>query len=584
MPILKLLPPKRPIDKINLDVLSEIFHFVHDTSRPDIFTLLRVSDRFYNVALPFTVRECSLEFEGNAIQLSHARINRWLGRNSQEAWVLSSIRHFIVFGTPYVDRPRSDPKEVPREEKWAPVIRLLLSLPNLVHFTFACPLERVPADLHKALEENHPRAVLSIKNWTAGRGRDRFADKIVIDAEDEALAASPLLRNIQMNHSSPEEWDVSYFVLKWIISRSPQLESVNVISLPKKWGHSGRSMNVKEIKRRLAAVFAPSPILPKHKLRQLQLFPCEDDFSDFCIRVAEPSSLEELHCGFPLPTLVLPETSHQLTRLRCLKVKIVGWERATDVSLQLAEFLSACGLLETLSIHSFFPLQLVQSAIMDHHGPSLLSLTLLHYPKYSSNGPIIPASVGDIALIRKRCPRLQELALTAVRDKPISDISNALGMFTSLSSITLVFPDAECIGSFQSVFSLAFDEEVTLEGDDVSEGERALVLQLPVGSDFPIRIWDDIYGKGCRLSKLTVKLGSMFLRKSAQEFVMNLGVDGKMDIENRGYALEDDEDVSWKLNPAMPRVDRLRRLWMALLPGCYMHDKLKQQNSTPRPF
>ncbi|KAH8801920.1 hypothetical protein DL96DRAFT_1823455 [Flagelloscypha sp. PMI_526] len=571
------------VSALGLDVLTEICHFVSDTSRPDIFSLLLVNVLFHDVALPFSVRSCALNFEVDEVRSSHNRITCWLKPGGREAWVLANIHHFTIYGTPGEAGLRKEldlhfngkEKKLSRTKKWAPVLRLLPSIHNLRSFTFACPRDRIPADLLHLLEDTHPHMSLTVKHWGVGGGRD--ASNIVVDPDEEALAASPLLRHIEMDHHGGP-WDVSYIVLQWILARSRHLESLTVNSRVERIGRTcGNAWRTGgEQKRRAATIFTLPPILQKQKFRRLHLLPSPVPFADFSIRIEDPSSLEDLQCFFPLPSLAVSDFFHQLTSLRHLKLEIGQPDIPEDVFPHLIEFLDACGPLETLSLSYPSGLQAVLLSAMTRHGPTLDSLSILCTPKYTSDRPVIPSSVGDITLIEQHCPHLRSLALTSTRCQTHSDISQALGRLSSLSEITLVFPEeprgTDRWGSYYGIFA----EMASLDGNDVNYWEAALWLQLPVHSDFGRNIFKDIRAVNHSFEKLTLRLGDKELRKTAQEFVIRLGVDGGVKIETLGYHLPEYVQIPQNPDPQGPKLQRLRQLWDALDPNTSMPVQLQQ--------
>ncbi|KAH8817896.1 hypothetical protein DL96DRAFT_1623663 [Flagelloscypha sp. PMI_526] len=578
---MKLYSTAPQLTALGLDVLTEILNFVHDTSRPDIFSLLRINHALHNIALPFTVRECSLDFEADKIKSSHARIHLWLEPHSKEAWVLPHIRRLTVFGTPgeagvqkeldvYFDKAQS---EVPREEKWTPILRLIPFLPNLLHFTFACPRDQVSAVLLQTLEETHPKLIFDVKHW--GIHDDRDICDITVDADDDALAASALFRNLEMDHEGGPS-DVSYIVLQWIIAHSRQVDSVivnpRIDPYPRTCGNAWNSG--RRTKRRAETIFTLPPVLPKHKFHRLHLLPSPEEFTDFCIQVAESSYLEDLQCFFPLPSLVSLGTSLSLTELRHLKLQVGDEAVPSVVFHQLEELFKSCGPLETLSLSSPSSICRVLPTLVARHGPSLLSLQLFHMPLHHVKDPVIPSSVEDIALIQKHCSRLQELSLTGTRNQVFSDISNALGDFTSLSNLTLVFPEEPPVTDEYGSFYFIFDREARLEGEGISEWEKAVHSQLPVHSSFPVPIFEGIVAKGCKLGKLTMKLGDPEVRTTAQEFIVNRGIDGTTRVEAIGYVPPDDLDVRLVLDASASKRQRLRKLWDALLPNRSMPSAL----------
>ncbi|KAH8801854.1 hypothetical protein DL96DRAFT_1563689 [Flagelloscypha sp. PMI_526] len=464
---------------------------VSDTSRPDIFSLLLVNVLFHDVALPFSVRNCALNFEVDEVRSSHNRITCWLKPGGREAWVLTNIHHLTIYGTPGEAGLRKEldlhfngkEKKLSRTMKWAPVLRLLPSIPNLRSFTFACPRDRIHADLLHLLEETHPHMSLTVKHWGVGSGRD--ASNIVVDPDEEALAASPLLRHIEMDHYGGP-WDVSYIVLQWILARSRHLESLTVNPRVERIGRTCGSAwrTGGEQKRRAATIFTLPPILQKQNFRRLHLLPSPVPFADFCIRIADPSSLEDLQCFFPLPSLAISDFFHQLTSLRHLKFEIGQLDIPEDVFPHLIEFLDAY--------------------------------------------------------------------------------------------ITLVFPEeprgTDRWGSYYGIFA----EMASLEGNDINEWEAALWLQLPVHSDFGRNIFKDIRDVNQSFEKLALRLGDKEFRKTAQEFVIYLGVDGGMKVETLGYHLPEDVQIPQNPDLQAPKLQRLRRLWDALDPNTSMPAQLQQ--------
>ncbi|KAH8817746.1 hypothetical protein DL96DRAFT_1623229 [Flagelloscypha sp. PMI_526] len=364
---------------MGMDVLTEITRFVHDSSRPDVFNLVRVNRLLQNVARPFIVRECALNFEVDEILSSHARILRWLTPDSQDHWVLSKIRRLSVFGTPGDAGLRkevdvlfdSKQKLISRKEKWEPIVRLIPALRNLVHFTFACPRDRIPCELLQVLEESHPQVRLSIRHWEAGAGRD--ASNIELHADDVALARSPLLRNIEMNHPH-KPWDASYVLLSWIVSCSNHLDSV-IVNPPA--GLAGTYFRgTAEIHRRRAeTIFKVPSIIGKKEFRCLRLMASSISFTDFCGQVGKLSSLEDLQTLFPSPLLRNPKDFNQLISIKRLQLSLACTLSRDDL-LALQELLQVCAPLETLCLTGHPSIYRLLSVITTHHGESLNYLIL----------------------------------------------------------------------------------------------------------------------------------------------------------------------------------------------------------------
>ncbi|KAH8817812.1 hypothetical protein DL96DRAFT_1820549 [Flagelloscypha sp. PMI_526] len=576
---------------LGLDVLTEIFHFIHDTSRADIFTIILVNELFHDVALPFTVRECSLDFGIDNFEASRTRISFWLEPNNRASWVLPHIRHFTVLGTPHVGGwllEHGTAHTPTREEKWRPLLLLIPALRKLVQFTFACPQDRIPAELLQALEVAHSQVSLTVKHWELGGDRKQQPHTIVVDPDEEALIQSPLLRKLELEHPSGR-LDISYTVLRWIIARSINLDSLIINPIVK--GLNRRSSPIakrarREHRIRAANLFVIPSTIQKKLFKCLRLNQCSASFADFCIRRAEPSALEDLQCSFPLPSLVTLDASQQLTALRHLKLKIgpviIHSVLQTDSFPLLQALISGCVPLETLSLTSTLTLCPLVPAIVSRHGQSLRALTLLHTPHKDGSSRLIPLSVEDIFSIAQACPYLQDLTLTVGRAQSTPEVTKALGNFACLSNLTLIFPEDPWTLDGRGTFSRPFEDQAYLEGDYISDWEAAISLQLPVHSSFIIEIFQDIIKQGCSLEKLEVELGERKVRGTNQQFVVNLCADGKVNIESRGYVLPEDEDVDWKLNAGIPRLKRLRRLWYALLPKGLMPSILRGPISTPQ--
>ncbi|KAH8817809.1 hypothetical protein DL96DRAFT_1623417 [Flagelloscypha sp. PMI_526] len=566
------------LSALGLDVLTEICHFVHDTSRADIFTLILLNQLFYDAALPFTVRECSISFDMSQFEASHVRISFWSEPNNKAAWVLPHIRHFTIFETPSGDNKQDESSillRISREEKWRPILMLIPSLRNLIQFTFACSQDRLPVELLRALEIAHPHVRLTVKHWGIGRNREPQLGTIVVDPDEQALVHSPLLQDIEKDDTDGY-MDVSYAVLRWIVAHSISLESVITHPIITAGCHyGGAALTRHRAEMRLANTFVMPSVIRKKPFKCLHLLHCPCtfiSFADFCLEYAELSSLENLQCPFPSPSLITPEAPHQLTALRHLKLKVkptrligplCSCGKQGCCSSPLKALISRCGPLETLSLISPRSIQKLIRAIGVRHGPTLHSLALLHTPEWHRP---IPLSIENISSIAHHCVRLRDLTLTASRDPSLSEFANALGRISSLSKLTLMFPDRPRTMDEKETLSHGFEEQAVLEGNDISEWEITIASHFPVHSSFAIKIFTEILEQGCQLKQLHVEMGDSRVRSTAQQFVVDLDTNGKVNVESHGYVLPENVDVDWKLDPEVPRLKRLQYLWDALIP------------------
>ncbi|KAH8817810.1 hypothetical protein DL96DRAFT_1820547 [Flagelloscypha sp. PMI_526] len=559
---------------LGLDVLTEICHFVHDTSRADIFSLILVGQLFHDVAMAFTVRDCSISFDANKLEASRVRISSWIEPNNNAAWVLPHIRHFTIVENPYEDSwayYSRIPLWLSREEKWGPILLLIPSLCNLIQFTFACAQDRVPAELLRTLETAHPQVRLTVKHWGLGRYRERKLGTLVVDPDEEALIRSPLLCEIEKDHTNQSQ-DESYGVLTWIVAHSIHLESVVIhrrIVPGRRYGGAGMIRLIEE--RRLDDIFVLPPTIRKRHFKCLHLLHGFHTFADFCLRHTNLSSLQDLQCSFPSRHLSTLKAFHRLTSLRRLKLKVgfnpfCSLRDSEDFCSLLKDFISACGQLESLFLSSAWSLLEVISTIVAYHGPSLQSFTLLHAPRPGEASGPIPLSTENILCLAKGCVSLRELTLTASRALPISDFTKELGRFACLSNLTLMFPDNHRLMYDTETLSRGFEEPALLEENDISEWETTIALYLPVPSSFALKIFEEIVGQGCQLERLHVELGDNSVRSTAQRFIVNLDTNGKVNVESPGYVLPENADVDWKPDPEVLKLTRLQRLWDALLP------------------
>ncbi|KAH8817889.1 hypothetical protein DL96DRAFT_1623644, partial [Flagelloscypha sp. PMI_526] len=551
---------------------------VHDNSRAGIFSLLRVNKLFHHVALPFIVRECALCFDVEDLDSSHARIERWLEADSPDAWVIAKIRYFTVFGTPDNGVVSYDEAEykVAQKMKWSPVLRLIPFLRNLHHFTFACPQDRIPVKLLRALKRNHARVTLSVKHWGLGEGRN--TTRLAIDPDEIALIRSPLLHGIQLDHQ--ETGEVEYVVLQWIVAHSHSHHLTSLVISPPPEGTAKKRIDLwmREhiFARRVSSVFTMPSDLPKHKFHRLHLLPCSETFADFCIQVAEPTSLIDLQCFFPLAHLIKPETFHQLTAL-CQLVLRVGDSKIDDeVITQLEGLLVSCGPLESLTLSSPSPLNQVLPVIAEHHGSSLLSLTLLHTPLNTENYDVVPPSASDIRFLKKCCPRLQQLGVTTARGQALTETLEGLSGFASLADLTLVLPENPCVMDRSGQFYNSFAEQASFPGHTLNDWEASVRLQLPVHPSFAATAFKDLVEKACLPATLRIKLGDQAVRTTAQEFVVEVGRDGKAKVTAKGYNLPGYINMDWVLDTEPSKLERLRRLWDCLLPNEVMPGSLMQ--------
>ncbi|KAH8817888.1 hypothetical protein DL96DRAFT_1623643 [Flagelloscypha sp. PMI_526] len=580
-----LEPTPARLAALGLDVLTEIFHFVHDLSRSNIFSLLRVNKLFYGLALPLTVRECGLSFDDDEIQPSHARIEQWLEPDSNTAWVLPNVKRLTIFGTPGKTVLNAGYSTRSQDEKWEPVLRLIPFLLNLIHFTFACPSDRVPVSLLQVLEATHPHVGLSVKYW--GIGNDRALIPMAIDPDETALVSSSLLRSIEKDHQIGA-LDISYAVLKWVIANSKSLHfdslivnHVKSVYVQRGWGSFRSSRVLREQELQVATKFPMPSTLPKHKFRILHLLHAPSEFADFCINVGELTFLEELHCSFPFQSLVDAETGYLLTSLRRLDMIISHSNVTEQVFHQLEGLLTQCGPLEALSLTSQCSLSRLLPFIVAHHGPTLHKLEVLHTPTRYSEERVIPSSASDIILIQGHCPHLRDLALATTRGPHVFEVSELLGRFTSLLSITLVFPEDPNVLDDSGSYLSQFKNEEFPQDDKFDEWEAAVRLQLPVHSSFASKMFEDIIEGGGSLQRLTVKLGDPAVRTTAQEFIVEFGSKGRFKETAKGYILPEDTDMDWVLDTEPPRPERLRRLCRCLLPNMTT-DMLHTIQRTPR--
>ncbi|KAH8817890.1 hypothetical protein DL96DRAFT_1623645 [Flagelloscypha sp. PMI_526] len=224
---------------------------------------------------------------------------------------------------------------------------------------------------------------------------------------------------------------------------------------------------------------------------------------------------------------------YQFTALRSLELSV----RTSEIGKEalLGDLLKSCAPLQRLSLTSPHSLYRILSIITTHHGPSLHSFTFLHTPVGGGAGDSL--SLNDMALLKRKCLCLQKLALTTNRGRRLSDSIGGVGQFTSLSNLTLVFPENPYImdRSGQS-FDASSDEESSPR-NAFNSWQAAAWSQKPFHPSFAISIFEDIINKGCSYKKLTIKLGDLARSTRAQKFIVGRSSDGELAVTAKGHAL-----------------------------------------------
>ncbi|KAL0564777.1 hypothetical protein V5O48_017263 [Marasmius crinis-equi] len=449
------------LDELSVDLLSEIFSLIHDSSRHTIFSLLRVNKAVSGATLPFVYRECTFDFSQNVRNSrkgqasdttpfisSLEKLASLLELNPKpDAAIWRGVRKVTVHSSSVVwegeDRRSSrfgaEPPFVPSEElvqaKWRPFVEFLSRIINLCEVVFDCP-ERVPAILLKALEEKHPSCRLHVKNWTRVR-----CDVKVGDPYEETLARSPCLRSLE-GHFLTGGPRISYnhSAFERILALAPNLEAMS---------YSTRSAGgcvvygidpeqEAEAKRERQKFAVVNPVR-KSRMRRIRYNSLHSSVIQSWETFFDPRKLETLD----LKTLDNTEwmgyarDNGIFGGLKHLSFRITHYPQYSSQSLEefkasLADFLDSCYALESLSIvsyHGYIDLP----SILDRHGESLRSLGLHQVEGTQNTRPALTRD--DLKLIRSKAPSLECLEFDV--NRTINPSANESETYRVVSS----FPD-----------------------------------------------------------------------------------------------------------------------------------------------
>ncbi|KAH8806564.1 hypothetical protein DL96DRAFT_1765551 [Flagelloscypha sp. PMI_526] len=562
---------------ISEDVLTEIFHIIHDIDRKTIFYLNVVNSNFHSLALPFIYRECSFDLSAGVQHEDLQRIQRWLDLSGNLSWVPNDIRQFTLCN----QRPcyfAFSP------ETWTPFLKLIPRMKRLVTFVFDIYNALLPKILLQALEVNIPHVYLAIRHWNLGNSKDTDPDSHL-----DALARSPLLREVHaVNKAAPH--DVTLVAFRRFISLAPKLQKV-VVCAPHPnerfqgfcgnvWRGHSEAMARAEAKFSLPSNGIYKPLL--QEIRHLEVTHAPADFAEKCLRIVNPARLERLELELPLsrnPATINPPSFPAL----CHLALDVYDEQIHSIVTSFLQGQCMGSSLSTFTLRTAYPIpEIILPQLLDTHGTTLKTLTLrndLHPQRYPK--PVIPFSPiqqESVCLIRNACHELKQLSVCVSR-KGEAAVFDLLATFSSsLRHLTLDFgsgcnfihvPAATTNNLFWQE-DADTDGNRMLSSDDIEEWEHMLWLHMPLACSDVEEMFRAIYKRGngaSSLETLVVRIRHPWASNTQQEFLVQRQLGGKgLKISIVGYKIPEGEERVLEFNEEVSREDRLKMMQAKLCP------------------
>ncbi|KAF9255203.1 hypothetical protein L218DRAFT_1081964 [Marasmius fiardii PR-910] len=445
------------LDGLNIDVLLEIIHIIHDSSRYSLFSLLRVNKTFHDLTLPFLYRvldfditqadhRCLRKALHDPYTRSRHRIRSMMEENPM---VLKATRKLIVRSAyarwpgDTLHRTTFIPSDEDIQAKWSLFVEFISRINNLQDLVFDCR-ERVPLILLDVLHSRHPSCQLHVRNWTRAG-----CDVRVGDPYEEALARSPCLRSMEaFIIPGPPSADLTSPAFSRILSLAPNLQSVGYnTSSSQGWQYAFNRMTaeqIEEIRMESERFEVKQPV--RKGLKSIRWPSIDEDVLKRC----EESGLGvetvvSLDMGevFRIPESIQGTKGRYSTALKHLTFTLHRSLRSDsekkELKSKIIDFLLCIPPLQSLSVTNYSSLVDI-STLLDRHGGSLRSLSL--HEVECSHEPRPVHSVEQLKDLRERAPQLEELGLDinrtadAVKESACYDV---LGSFPQLYRLNIYY-------------------------------------------------------------------------------------------------------------------------------------------------
>ncbi|KAL0571074.1 hypothetical protein V5O48_010882 [Marasmius crinis-equi] len=515
------------LDRLSVELLTEIFKLIHDSSRRTIFSLIRVNKAISEATLPFVYRECTFDFSQRIYRAPNIQaedetpFTRSLEKltsllelypdSTSAIW--RGVRKVVVQSNSAVwegqernARYDTQPPYVPSEElvqaKWGSFVEFLARIINPREVVFDCP-ERVPVILLKVLEEKHLSCRLHVKNWTR-----LSSDVKVGDPYEEALARSPCLTSLEARFlTGGPRMDFNYSAFKRILALAPNLEAMSYIT--RSAGgcvRYGLGPEEEAEADREAEKFAVANPERKRGMKMIRYSSLYSSMIQSWESFFDPRNVESLHLDALHATewMDYARGKGMFGRLKHLSFSIAhypyyrGSQSSDEFKSGLADFLDFCSALESLSIvnyHDYIDLP----ALLDRHGQILRSLGLHQVESTEDTRPVLTG--GDLELICSKAPRLESLELDVNRtldpSRNEAEIYRVISTFPNLRHLTIHYD----LGIQHSAFIMI---TLRLFYSDSSQREENLFRKIytEIDEDFARDIWRAVRGK--ELEKLAL--------------------------------------------------------------------------------
>ncbi|KAK5120898.1 hypothetical protein LTR85_005965 [Meristemomyces frigidus] len=469
------------MDGLPFEIGCRICEYIHDTHRPSLFALALASKNSHSAACASIFRDIHITVSSRAkLARDVVRLASTLERN--EAWKyvrrleldgnmpalkddggsLSSpewtLNNATWYGTDEIYGKTDDltmfggdghPPRV-EDDCWAPLARLIDSIPYLADLAYDCPSQFPPRLLH-AIHSRPRHCRLHLPKF-----RFRSLRKPETDPHELAIATSPCLHAISVQFTWRDSSGLDNYsedaALRTVAGLAPKLKKVRMVhGYP---ASSAALYSSRDRPREPWKGFVPDAF--PHKVAAL------DQLSLCGHGQILPTTLEEWsrHTDMSnLRTLALSEgvgasglhwlaTQCSFPRLCSLELRMVDGRAtslnpagATDLTVYAIWFLASIPALEDLELSGCFE-PAVLDAVLEHHGRTLVRLVM------APTGTDIQGStlkrtqltLGVVRQMRASCTALTDLTMPVRRTRgqpPETTIYKALGMFPRLHTLFL---------------------------------------------------------------------------------------------------------------------------------------------------
>ncbi|KAH8831559.1 hypothetical protein DL96DRAFT_837902 [Flagelloscypha sp. PMI_526] len=396
--------------RLNRDVLFLVFVIVHDTSRPTLFSLIRINRLFHDIGLSLVYRRYTFDLKATLNNI--LPINQDIFFRSARTLIIR-VNHFYLTWVSYF-------------------AELMPRFTHLIEVVFdGC--EPIPLFLLQALETHHPSTHLHIINWSRSARNAKVGDP-----DEEALARTPLLRSLSANIGIASGHDFCKAALQRIAALSPNLETLELI-LPD--SHIGLP----------ASPFSPSP--SKEVLRFQVQNPVKKTLKSLQWDYMDLTQLKSLERWLNLPgltslhvfmfdsskTLTYATENHIFSGLRRLAMALPRVVLNEDGDI-MSRFVASLNSLEAISLDSCPNLHPLMDTISFHHGHSL-RLLRVHNAEIS-RGTRPTLSFDQLKTYQRRLEHLEALSIDINRSETgqnETQIYSVLSTFSHIKILTIQY-------------------------------------------------------------------------------------------------------------------------------------------------